>query len=204
MGVAGKTTAERTRVKRKDCSRTRTTRTPAGCGPSPAYGRSCALLARLHATCDLSGSWRCACREPRPRRSRRMFVFVEDAAEASAFPYVEVGYPLRVSERDRQRPERTGVGDAARAEDSSALVGGSARVDRGRAGSRAGEVGDQHGMMVRRAAATCLSGCDERVRDVAAAAEERPRQGRRDPRPAPSDHGAEAPTRQGRGVIQPE
>ncbi|MCX5440890.1 hypothetical protein [Streptomyces sp. NBC_00063] len=41
-----------------------------------------------------------------------MFVFVEDAADTLAFPYVEVGYLRRVSERDGQRPERTSVGDA--------------------------------------------------------------------------------------------
>ncbi len=87
---------------------------------------------------------------------------------------------------------------------TSALLGGGARVDRGRPGSRAGEVGDQRGTMVHRAAATGLTGCDERVRDAAPATDGRQGEGQGDPRPAPSDRGVGAPTGQGEGAVHPE
>ncbi len=62
----------------------------------------------------------------------------------------------------------------------------------------------QRVMMIDRAAATGLPGCDERVRDAAPAADERPGQGRGDPRPAPPDHRAGTPTRQGQDPVHAE
>src|SRR5258706_16413342 len=52
---------------------------------------------------------------------------------------------------------------------------------------------DNCGMMARRAATTGVPRCDERAHDPAAAADERPGQGRRDPRPTPPAHGAATP-----------
>ncbi len=54
-------------------------------------------------------------------------------------------------------------------------------------------------MMARRAASTGVPRCDERVRAAAAAADERPGQGRGDPGPAPPDHGAGTPTGRAEG-----
>jgi hypothetical protein len=49
------------------------------------------------------------CRKPRPRRSRGILVLVEDAAEALASSYVEVGHLVRIGDLSRQRVQRTGV-----------------------------------------------------------------------------------------------
>ncbi len=54
----------------------------------------------------------CTCRKPRPRRSRGMFVLVEDAAEAIPSSNVEVGHFVRVGDRRGQRVQRAGVRDA--------------------------------------------------------------------------------------------
>ncbi|MGW0960083.1 integrase core domain-containing protein [Streptomyces gelaticus] len=62
----------------------------------------------------------------------------------------------------------------------------------------------QRVMMIDRAAATGLPGCDKRVRNASPADDDRPGQGRRDPRPAPPDHRAGTPTRQGKDPVHPE
>src|SRR5260221_7148786 len=59
-------------------------------------------------------------------------------------------------------------------------------------------------MMLPRAATTGVPRRDERPRDATTAADERPGQGRRDPRPAPPDHGARTPTRQAEVAVRPD
>ena len=59
------------------------------------------------------------------------------------------------------------------------------------------------GMVIDRAPATGLPGCDERLRAAAAAADEQPGQGRRDPRAAPSALGPAAAARSGQGPVHP-
>jgi hypothetical protein len=53
------------------------------------------------------------------------------------------------------------------------------------------------------AVATRVPGYDERARDAATAADERPGQGRGNPRPTPPGHGAAAPTAWGEGAVRP-
>src|SRR5258706_16060363 len=57
-------------------------------------------------------SARCPCREPRPCRSGGMLVLVQDAAEAIAPSYVEVGPRARIGDLCGQRVQRAGVRDA--------------------------------------------------------------------------------------------
>jgi hypothetical protein len=54
----------------------------------------------------------CPCRKSHPSRSGGMFVLVEDAAEALASSYVEVGYLVRICDWLGRRVQRAGVGDA--------------------------------------------------------------------------------------------
>src|SRR2546430_2804798 len=56
--------------------------------------------------------------------------------------------------------------------------------------------------MARRAARTRVPGRDERARDAAAAADERPRQGHGDSRPPPPDRGATAATAWTEGAVR--
>src|SRR5256885_13759675 len=56
--------------------------------------------------------------------------------------------------------------------------------------------------MARRAATTRVPGRDERARDAAAAADERPRQGHGDSRPPPPDRGATAATAWTEGAVR--
>lgn len=59
-------------------------------------------------------------------------------------------------------------------------------------------------MMIDHAASTGLPGHGERVRHAAPATDERSREGRGDPRPAPSDHGPGTPTGREEGAVHPE
>lgn len=63
--------------------------------------------------------------------------------------------------------------------------------------------GERCGMVINRAAATGLPRCDERVRAAAAATDEQPGQGRRDPRAAPPALGPAPAARSGPGPVHP-
>jgi hypothetical protein len=56
--------------------------------------------------------WPCACRKPRPCRSRGIFVLVEDSAEALAPSYVQPGDLVGVGDRWGQRGAWSDVRDA--------------------------------------------------------------------------------------------
>src|SRR5258705_205088 len=64
--------------------------------------------------------------------------------------------------------------------------------------------GSHYGIMARRVATTGIPRRDERPRNPALATDERPGQGRRDPRPTPPDHGAATPVAQREGAVRPE
>jgi DNA-binding transcriptional regulator YiaG len=69
---------------------------------------------------------------------------------------------------------------------------------------RSRTVGGGRGMMIGRAAETGVPGYDEHVRDAAAAADERPREGCRNPGPAPSDCGPGAAVERAAGPVPRE
>ncbi|MFT9474629.1 helix-turn-helix domain-containing protein [Streptomyces sp. Mo3] len=75
-------------------------------------------------------------------------------------------------------------------------------ASRGRSSRRSRVAGGPRVMMTDRAATTGLPRCDECVRGAASAADERPGQRCRDPRPAPSDRGPGTPTRQEKDPVQ--
>src|SRR2546425_4228151 len=80
-------------------------------------------------------------------------------------------------------------------------VGAGFGVSRSYPSRRSRVIGGSRGMMIGRAVETGLPGRDERVRDAAPAADERPRERYRDPGPAPSDRGSGAAAERAAGPV---